>query len=105
MGKCRLPKTRASFFHGAELAGILPAKNVDTVLMTGVTACACVLQTICAGTADGLRTIAVTEATPLAAPVFVQGTADLPPEIQLRPICRMPEWHTGRICLPDPDRT
>jgi len=61
-GEYTLMKKRASAFHGTELAGILRANNVDTILVTGVTACACVRQTICDGLADGFRTIAVKEA-------------------------------------------
>ncbi|WP_395541470.1 isochorismatase family protein [Neotabrizicola sp. sgz301269] len=61
-GEYTLLKKRASAFHGTELAGILRAANVDTILVTGVTACACVRQTICDGLADGFRTIAVREA-------------------------------------------
>lgn len=61
-GEYTLLKKRASSFHGTELAGILRASNVDTILVTGVTACACVRQTICDGIADGFRTIAVKEA-------------------------------------------
>ncbi len=61
-GEYTLLKKRASAFHGTELAGILRAANVDTILVTGVTACACVRQTICDGLADGFRTIAVKEA-------------------------------------------
>lgn len=61
-GEYTLLKKRASAFHGTELAGILRANNVDTILVTGVTACACVRQTICDGLADGFRTIAVKEA-------------------------------------------
>ena len=57
-----LLKKRASAFHGTELGGILRANGVDTILVTGVTACACVRQTICDGIADGFRTIAVKEA-------------------------------------------
>ncbi len=57
-----LLKKRASSFHGTELAGILRANNVDTIVVTGVTACACVRQTICDGIADGFRTIAAREA-------------------------------------------
>lgn len=60
-GEYTLLKKRASSFHGTELAGILRANNVDTILVTGVTACACVRQTICDGIADGFRTIAVKE--------------------------------------------
>jgi N-carbamoylsarcosine amidase len=61
-GEYTLLKKRASAFHGTELASILRANNVDTILVTGVTACACVRQTICDGLADGFRTIAVKEA-------------------------------------------
>lgn len=60
-GEYTLLKKRASSFHGTELAGILRANNVDTILVTGVTACACVRQTICDGIADGFRPIAVKE--------------------------------------------
>lgn len=60
-GEYTLLKKRASSFHGTELAGILRANNVDTILVTGVTACACVRQTICDGIAEGFRTIAVKE--------------------------------------------
>lgn len=60
-GEYTLMKKRASSFHGTELAGILRANNVDTIVVTGVTACACVRQTICDGIADGFRTIAVKE--------------------------------------------
>lgn len=58
-GEYTLLKKRASAFHGTELAGILRANNIDTILVTGVTACACVRQTICDGLADGFRTIGV----------------------------------------------
>jgi N-carbamoylsarcosine amidase len=61
-GEYTLLKKRASSFHGTELAGILRANGVDTILVTGVTACACVRQTLCDGIADGFRTIAVKEA-------------------------------------------
>lgn len=60
-GEYTLLKKRASAFHGTELAGILRASNVDTILVTGVTATACVRETICDGLADGFRTIAVRE--------------------------------------------
>src|SRR4029077_3906638 len=55
-------KKRASAFHGTYLAGFLRAANVDTILVTGVTACARVRQTICDGLAEGFRPIAVKEA-------------------------------------------
>lgn len=61
-GEYTLLKKRASAFHGTELGGILRSNGVDTILVTGVTACACVRQTICDGIADGFRTIAVKEA-------------------------------------------
>lgn len=61
-GEYTLLKKRASAFHGTELGGILRANGVDTIVVTGVTACACVRQTICDGIADGFRTIAAREA-------------------------------------------
>ncbi len=61
-GEYTLMKKRASAFHGTELAGILRYNNVDTILVTGVTASACVRETVCDGIADGFRTIAVKEA-------------------------------------------
>ncbi|MHA1566792.1 MAG: isochorismatase family protein [Alphaproteobacteria bacterium] len=60
-GEYTLLKKRASAFHGTELAGILRAAQVDTILVTGVTASACVRQTVCDGIADGFRPIAVKE--------------------------------------------
>lgn len=56
-----LLKKRASSFSGTPLAGYLRAAGVDTVLVTGVTATACVRTTICDGLAEGFRTIAVRE--------------------------------------------
>lgn len=61
-GELTLIKKRASSFHGTYLAGYLRAAGVDTILVTGVTASACVRETICDGIADGFRTIAVKEA-------------------------------------------
>ena len=61
-GEQVLIKKRASAFHGTYLAGYLRAAGVDTILVTGVTASACVRETICDGLADGFRTIAVKEA-------------------------------------------
>jgi N-carbamoylsarcosine amidase len=61
-GEYTLLKKRASAFHGTELGGILRANDVDTIVVTGVTACACVRQTVCDGIADGFRTIAAREA-------------------------------------------
>ena len=61
-GEYTLIKKSASAFHGTELAGILKSNGVDTILVTGVTACACVRETICDGLAEGFRTIAAREA-------------------------------------------
>lgn len=61
-GEQVLVKKRASAFHGTYLAGFLRAAGVDTILVTGVTASACVRETICDGLADGFRPIAVKEA-------------------------------------------
>ncbi len=58
-GEYTLLKKRASAFHGTGLGGLLRAAGVDTILVTGVTATACVRTTICDGLADGFRTIAV----------------------------------------------
>jgi N-carbamoylsarcosine amidase len=58
-GEHTLMKKRASAFHGTPLAGILRAAGVDTILVTGVTATACVRTTLCDGLAEGFRTIAV----------------------------------------------
>ncbi|MGD9919386.1 MAG: isochorismatase family protein [Paenirhodobacter sp.] len=60
-GEYTLLKKRASAFHGTGLGGILRSAGVDTILVTGVTACACVRTTLCDGLADGFRTIAVRE--------------------------------------------
>lgn len=61
-GELTLIKKRASAFHGTYLGGYLRSAGVDTILVTGVTASACVRETICDGIADGFRTIAVKEA-------------------------------------------
>ena len=61
-GEQLLVKKRASAFHGTYLAGFLRAAGVDTILVTGVTASACVRETVCDGLADGFRPIAVKEA-------------------------------------------
>ena len=58
-GEYTLLKKRASAFHGTGLGGLLRANGIDTILVTGVTATACVRTTICDGLADGFRTIAV----------------------------------------------
>jgi nicotinamidase-related amidase len=61
-GEYVLMKKRASAFSGTPLAGYLRSCGVDTILVTGVTATACVRTTICDGLAEGFRTIAVREA-------------------------------------------
>lgn len=60
-GEQVIVKKRASAFHGTYLAGFLSAAGVDTVVVTGVTACACVRNTIEDALADGFRPIAVRE--------------------------------------------
>jgi len=60
-GEYVLLKKRASAFSGTPLAGYLRGAGVDTILVTGVTATACVRTTICDGLAEGFRTIAVRE--------------------------------------------
>lgn len=60
-GEHVLLKKCASAFRGTGLAGILRSAGVDTILVTGVTATACVRTTICDGLAEGFRTIAVRE--------------------------------------------
>ena len=58
-GEHVIVKKRASAFHGTYLAGMLRAAGVDTVIVTGVTACACVRNTIEDALAEGFRPIAV----------------------------------------------
>lgn len=60
-GEFVLIKKRASSFSGTSLAGYLRSAGVDTILVTGVTASACVRTTLCDGLAEGFRTIAVKE--------------------------------------------
>tara|TARA_Y100000748_G_C15411664_1_gene455660 strand:- start:20 stop:721 length:702 start_codon:yes stop_codon:yes gene_type:complete len=60
-GEYVLLKKRASSFSGTPLSGYLRSCNVDTIIVTGVTATACVRTTICDGLSDGFRTIAVKE--------------------------------------------
>lgn len=60
-GEYVMMKKRASGFSGTPLSGYLRSAGVDTILVTGVTATACVRTTICDGIADGFRTIAVQE--------------------------------------------
>ncbi len=60
-GEHVIVKKRASAFHGTFLGGFLRAAGVDTVVVTGVTACACVRNTIEDALAEGFRPIAVRE--------------------------------------------
>ena len=50
-------KKRASAFHGTMLAGLLRAADVDTVIVTGTTASACVRNTVEDAIAEGFRPI------------------------------------------------
>ena len=54
-------KKRASAFHGTFLAGYLRAAGVDSVIVTGVTAAACVRNTVEDAIADGFKPIIVRE--------------------------------------------
>jgi N-carbamoylsarcosine amidase len=54
-------KKRASAFHGTYLAGFLRAAQVDTVIVTGVTAAACVRNTVEDAIAEGFRPTVVRE--------------------------------------------
>ena len=54
-------KKRASAFHGTFLAGYLRAAGVDSVIVTGVTAAACVRNTVEDAIADGFKPIVVRE--------------------------------------------
>ncbi len=60
-GEQVIVKKRASAFHGTYLAGFLRAAGVDTVIVTGVTAAACVRNTVEDAIAEGFRPIAVRE--------------------------------------------
>ena len=60
-GEWVMLKKRASAFSGTPLAGYLRSCGVDTILVKGVTATACVRTTICDDLAEGFRTIAVKE--------------------------------------------
>ena len=60
-GEYVMLKKRASSFSGTPLAGYLRSCEVDTIIVTGVTATACVRTTICDGLSEGFRTIAVRE--------------------------------------------
>ncbi|MDP6707439.1 MAG: isochorismatase family protein [Alphaproteobacteria bacterium] len=61
-GEIVITKKRASAFHGTPLAGMLQAAGVDTVVITGVTASACVRNSVEDAIADGFRPIVVREA-------------------------------------------
>lgn len=60
-GEMVITKKRASAFHGTYLSGYLKANRVDTVIVTGVTAAACVRNSIEDALAEGFRPIAVKE--------------------------------------------
>ena len=60
-GEHVIVKKRASAFHGTCLSGTAENMGVDTVVVTGVTAAACVRHTIEPAIADGIRPIAVKE--------------------------------------------
>ncbi len=61
-GEHVIVKKRASAFHGTYLSGMLRAAGVDTVIVTGVTACACVRNSVEDAIAEGFRPIVVREA-------------------------------------------
>ncbi len=61
-GEIVILKKRASAFHGTYLAGMLQAAGVDTLVITGVTASACVRNSVEDAIADGFRPIVVREA-------------------------------------------
>ena len=52
-------KKHASAFHGSPLAGMLRTAGVDTVIVTGATACGCVRASVQDALADGFRPIVV----------------------------------------------
>ena len=60
-GEQVLLKKCASSFQGTYLANFLRSSGVDTILVTGVTASACVRTTVCDGIAEGFRPIIVKE--------------------------------------------
>ena len=60
-GEMVIVKKRASGFNGTMLNGYLKSCGVDTIIVTGVTAAACVRHTIEDGIAEGFRPIAVRE--------------------------------------------
>ena len=60
-GEQVIVKKRASAFHGTYLAGFLRSANVDTVIVTGVTAAGCIRHTVEDAIAEGFRPIVVRE--------------------------------------------
>lgn len=56
-GEHVIVKKRASAFHGTMLAGLLRAADVDTVIVTGTTASACIRNTVEDAIAEGFRPI------------------------------------------------
>jgi maleamate amidohydrolase len=61
-GEHVIVKKQASAFHGTHLSGTLRGLGVDTVVLTGVTACACVRSSAEDAIAEGFRPIVVREA-------------------------------------------
>ncbi|MBM3492280.1 MAG: isochorismatase family protein [Alphaproteobacteria bacterium] len=61
-GEHVIVKKRASAFHGTHLSGMLRAMGVDSVIVTGVTASACVRNSVEDAIADGFKPIVVREA-------------------------------------------
>jgi N-carbamoylsarcosine amidase len=61
-GEHVIVKKQASAFHGTHLSGTLRGLGVDTVILTGVTACACVRSSAEDAIAEGFRPIVVREA-------------------------------------------
>ena len=60
-GEHVIVKKNASAFHGTHLTGLLRGAGVDTVIVTGVTASACVRGTAQDALAEGFRPIVVRE--------------------------------------------
>ena len=60
-GEHVIVKKNASAFHGTHLTGLLNAAGVDTLIVTGVTASACVRATAHDALAEGFRPIVVRE--------------------------------------------
>ncbi len=61
-GEIVITKKQASAFHGTPLQSLLSAAGIDTVVITGVTASACVRASVEDAIADGFRPIVVREA-------------------------------------------